>query len=254
MTRSPNKYLIVVARYHGRKQFLFEKYISPKNQNYCKNHGIQYIEINNSYNLPDFPRHSSWLKFYVDRWLLQSGQIKDGDTIIHWDADMVIVKPEYEYTTNKSFSYAIDNFNAHSTGNYCLKINDWSKSLINLLLDENLNNKYKNTRRWKFWREQAAWYHLAGIQHNHDISSFDIKDCGFHSLENHQSLFSIDELRDHVEIKSPSWNCTVIPSEIDNPAVKRLVKNHFILPTLKSEMIIRHFAGQQPWRLEYLIK
>lgn len=245
-----NKHLLVIARYQDERQEIFEKHISPKNKEYCHRHGMEYILADNSIDLPLFRGNPTWWKFSLLNEMLDYGSVKDGDMFVHFDADMVIVKPEYEYTTRKSFSYAIDNGNTHCMGNYCMKINDWTVDLVQNILSEELWEKNKDSPHWIDFREQAAWYSLCGIQ-PHSFQPFSqMKFNGFSSLVSYNTLYSPSELLHNVEIKTPKWNTTLLESEADDP-VSKMLQQYNINRTIPQETIIRHFAGGQPWREEY---
>ena len=245
-----NKYFFVIARYPDGLQKIFEEKISPKNKDYCDRHGMEYIVIDKSYDLPRFRRNITWMKFWLVQKWLKDGFLKDEDSLVHFDADMVIVKPECEYKTDKSFSYAVDSCNSHCMGNYCINVNDWSRKLVNDILDENLYQKHKNTKHWHFFREQAAWYTLAGIKPFNRISFFDQPNYGFHS-DNKEPVYTLEELQSHVDVKKPIWDCTLLQDEIDNPRAN-LIAPALINRVDKKDVIIRHFAAKQPWRNEYL--
>lgn len=244
-----NKYLFVIVRYDNVIQKLYQDHIAPKNKEYCDRHDIEYIEVNHDWEIPNIRGNITWSKFSLVQDWIKNGFLKDGDSIVNFDADMVIVKPEFEYKTDKSFSYAIDSCNSHCMGNYCININDWSKKLVDDILDENLYQTHKDTRHWRFFREQAAWYTLAGIDPSSQQSYLDQEDYGFHSAD--KSVYSLEELREHVDVKSPIWDCTLIENEIDNRRAAR-IRKLFINKTNPKDTIIRHFSARQPWRKEYL--
>jgi hypothetical protein len=245
-----NKYLLVIARYKDERQEIFEKYISPKNEDYCLRHGMEYLLVDNSVEFEDFTRHPSWMKFYLDKKYIQEGRFKEDDLIVHFDADMVITKPEFEYTTSRSFSYAIDNGNTHCMGNYCIRVNEWSTSLVENILDEKFFQENKDNERWKSFWEQAAWYSLAGIVEHSWKPFFEIPYYGFLSDPKEATKYSVADLMKHVEIKDSRWNTTLLSEEVDNPFSLAL-EQYNINKTPAKETIIRHFAGGQPWRNEY---
>ena len=244
-----DKHLFVIVRYNNVIQKMYQDYIAPKNKDYCERHGIQYIEVNHDWDIPDFRGNITWMKFYLVQEWIKKGILNDGDSIVNFDADMVVVKPELEYKTDKSFSYAIDSCNSHCMGNYCININDWSKKLVNDILDENLYQTHKHTRHWKFFREQAAWYTLAGIDASCKQSYLNQGDYGFHSVDT--GVYSLEELREHVDVKPPIWDCTLLEDEIDNRRAAR-IQSLFINKTQPKDTIIRHFSARQPWRRKYL--
>ena len=47
-------------------------------------------------------------------------------------------------TTNKSFTYVIDSGNTHCMGCYSMRVNEWSKNTIDMILDEKRYQKQKN--------------------------------------------------------------------------------------------------------------
>ncbi|MDB4314575.1 hypothetical protein N9955_00950 [bacterium] len=245
------KHLLVIARYKCEKQKIFEEQISPKNKEYCEKHGINYIVIDNSYDIKLFRDNPTWWKFSLPQEMIKSNYLRDGDILIHMDADMVIVDPSKEYTTNKSFSYAIDNGNTHCMGNYCMVINDWTKNLIDKILDDKFYEDNKEKDHWRQFREQAAWYSLAGIKPHSWESFFTLANLGFHSSGDSEAFYSLKELEEHVEIKSPEWNTTLLDEECDDP-VSQMLQQYNIVKTKKEDTIIRHFAGGQRWREEYL--
>lgn len=245
------KYLFVIARYKDERQDLFEKYISPKNKLYCKLHNLEYLEITNNFNFQNPRENPTWLKFYILDHFLETDIIRDGDCVLHFDADMIVVKPEYEYMSAKSFSYAIDSCNSHCMGNFCMNINDWSLSLIKNILSEEAYEFSRKSRFGTFFREQAVWYFLAGIDPSPKSSFLSMDNYGFNSKPTEISKYTTEDLLANVEIKGQEWNVTLLKDEIDNRAafnMRRLLVNH----TDKKDMIIRHFAGRQPWRKEYL--
>ena len=148
-----NKYFLVIARYKTRnpiypghkneKQEIFDNHISPINQKYCDKHGFEYVVIGNDEPLELVRDNPTWWKFTIVQDWINKGKLKQGDVLTHFDADMVIVKDDQPYQTNKSFSYAIDNGNTHCMGNYSMTINEWRKDLINRILDESFFQKMK---------------------------------------------------------------------------------------------------------------
>jgi hypothetical protein len=214
---------------------------------------VEYLLVDNSHELELFRGNPTWWKFTIPQALYQNNFLREDDLLVHFDADMVICKPEYEYTTSRSFSYAIDNGNTHCMGNYCMRINDWTVNLVDRILDEDFYQKYKDTKHWREFREQAAWYSLAGIIPHSDKPFFHKPFYGFGETifpMRVEPEYDRNDLMDHVEIKDPRWNTTLLSEEADNP-VSQMLEQYNINKTPKSETIIRHFAGGQPWRKEY---
>lgn len=247
------KYLIVIAKYKDWKQEFFENFISPRNKEFCSINNYEYIEITNDTKLELFRNHPTWWKFTVVQDLLKNAN--DGDIISHIDADMIIVDKHKDFASNKSFTYAIDCGNTHCMGLYSIKVNDWSRNMIDMVLDETRFNtigkiesfheafNYKNCF-WDEFREQASWYSLAGIKRHSWISFFALPNYGWHSDKNEYTYYSLDDLFKHVEILPPEWNATEMIGESNC--------NFNINKVEKDKVIIRHFAGGQPWRKEWL--
>lgn len=253
------KYLMVFASYPDWRQEFFETYMSPRNKEYCKLHDFEYLEYKNK--LEPYRGSYTWLKFTKVRDLLNDGTLKDGDILTHIDADMCIVKKDQPYETKKSFSYSIDSGNTHCMGSYSIKVNEWSRKLIDLILDEErysiLNDVvsvheefgYINSF-WHEFREQASWYSLAGIKRHSKEPFWNFSNFGWHSDKigktnqvNEWTVYSLEELYEHVEILPTEWNVTEMEGESDC--------RFNINKTSKEDVIIRHFAGGQKWRKEW---
>jgi hypothetical protein len=250
-----SKYLMVIARYKDWRQEFFETYFSPRNKEYCEKWGFNYIEIKNDTPLELFRGNPTWWKFSIVRDMIENGTLKDGDILTHLDADMAIVNMNKEYVTNKSFSYSIDSGNTHCMGNYSIKINDWSKNLINLILDESrfrrINDRVTQHEAfghyssfWHEFREQASWYSLAGIKRHSWVPFWNLPDYGWHSDKNEEVVYTLEELYENVEPLETEWNVTEMKGETDGKFNINKVN--------PNDVIIRHFAGGQPWRKEWL--
>ena len=250
------KYLLVIARYRDWRQEYFETYFSPRNREYCEKWGYEYIEIKNDFDLEIHRGNPTWWKFTIVRDFINSGKFKDGDLIVHLDADMAYHNINKEYTTEKSFAYSIDSGNTHCMGNYCIRVNDWSKKMIDLILDEERYQKLNNrvtqhpglghySSFWHEFREQASWYSLAGIIRHSWKPFWELPNNGWYSQITEDTYYSLDELNEHVELLSTGFNVTDMLYETDNKFLINRVN--------PEEVIIRHFAGGQPWRKEYAI-
>jgi len=237
-----NKYFLVIARYPNEKQAIFDNHISPINKRYCAKHGFEYVVIDNDYPLELIRDNPTWWKFSLVQDWIDSGRVKEGDIVTHFDADMVIVKDDKSYETSKSFSYAVDNGNTHCMGNYTVTVNEWSVDLIRRILDESLYQKLKDTPHWQEFREQAAWYTLSGILPHSWISFFDMPNYGFHSTTSPDLHYSLEDL--------PEWDTTLLAEEAADP-VSRALQKYNIVKSRKEDTIVRHFAGRQPWNEEY---
>ena len=241
------KIFLVIANYSDDRQDFFDKKISPINKRYCDKHEFDYVVSSGI----DTGRESPiWQKFFSVRQFLNEERLSDGDKITVLDADMVFVSDHESYETKKSFSYAIDNGNTHCMGNYTITINKWSRRMIDLVLDEERYQKYKDREIWGRWAEQASWYFLCGIKEHSWTPFFELPDYGWHSNENIYPTFSIEELYENIEIRSSACNTTLLEEESDDP-VSRSLQRYNIVKSKKEDTIIRHFAGGQPWREEY---
>mgnify|MGYP001192097352 FL=1 len=248
-----NKYLVVISRYNDARQEAFDKYISPKNLKYCGQHNTEYIEVRNNYQFKEERDNPIWQKFLYVKSMLDEGRLKDGDKITVLDADMVFAKFDFEYITEKSFSYAIDNGNTHCLGNYTISINEWSRRMIGLILCPERYACNKNREIWTRWAEQASWYSLCGIKDHSWVPFFELPNNGWHSNESINPVFSIEELNENVEIRGPEWNTTLLEEEA-NDSVSKSLMQYNIVKSKKEDTIIRHFGGGQPWGAEYLLK
>ena len=243
---------MVIANYPDHRQDFFKTHFSPRNKEYCKIHGYEYLEYLGSYK--PFRDHPTWWKFTIVRDLINDGTLKEGDTLTHIDADMSIHRLDLEYPAHKSFTYCIDSGNTHCMGNYSIKVNEWSRNMFDLLLDD---NRYENLKDkitvheyfghrdsfWSVFREQASWYSLAGIKRHSNIPFYNLAHYGWHSDKDEWTVYSLEELYEHVEVLPTCWNVTEMPGESGC--------TFNINPVERKDVIIRHFAGGQPWRDDY---
>ncbi len=240
------KVLLVVADYKGERQEMFEHHFSPRNRAYCAFHGFDYVVSKGS----DFRHAKSWCKLQLIDEMLRHNELADGDTVAVMDADSCLVNGNLPFQTPRTFSYAIDNAGSHSLGFFILNVNAWGRLLLDHLLDEDLFQRHSHELKWKHWWEQAAWYALAGIKY---FNPFSEPDYGFLSAPTADTCFSIEELRQHVEIRDPRWNTLLLPDELNDVSTLNL-RRHFKLVSRKKDTIIRHFGGGQRWRIEYAFK
>lgn len=225
--------------------------MSPRNQEYANIHGFEYLELKE--NLYKYRGSYTWLKFTILQQMLDENYIVDGDIVTHLDADMCVVKTDIPYETSKSFSYSICSGNTHCMGSYSIKVNEWSRQLIENILSEERFNYFKdkiyshplvsNYNFWGWFREQASWYSLAGIIPHSNKPFWDYPDYGWHSDKNEWTVYSLDELYENVEVLPTEWNVTEFEGESSC--------EFLINKTAKENVIIRHFAGGQPWRKEW---
>jgi len=247
------KILFVIARYKDNRQQIFDTKISPRNRAYCEKHGFKYVEVRNEHHIETFRNNPTWWKFTILRDAINNNKIVDGDIVTHLDADMYIVQLDKDYASRKSFTYSIDSGNTHCMGNYSIKVNSWSRQLINNILSEERYQKLKdietphiafNNHMSSFWnqfREQASWYSLAGIQRHSDIPFVELPNNGFHSAKTEDTIYTLDELNEHVEILPASWNATHEWNSSDRFNINKV---------RDEDIVIRHYAGGQPWNVE----
>lgn len=248
------KYLIVIAAYDDWRQEFFENHTRKNNKNYCLKHNFEYIEYNKTNIKTIFRNSLVWTKFYNIYELIKNHTIKEGDIVTQIDADMAIKDHSMCLKTNKSFAYAIDSCNTHCLGAYTLSINEWSFNLIENILSEKrfakLNDQIttgsmgEQSSFWHIFTEQASWYSLAGIQRHSWTPFLLMKHWGWHSDYNEDTVYSLEELYEHVEILPTVWNVTHIPEEDGKD-------QFYMIPTKSEDTIIRHFAGGRKWRKNY---
>lgn len=243
------KVLLAVADYPDLRQGAFDEWFSPRNRQYAAFHGFEYIATRGD----GFRQKKNWCKVDIIDRMIKKQELSDGDTVVVLDADMIIVDGTKPFQTNKSFCYAIDNCNTHCTGFFILNINPWSRSMLARLLDESLFERHRSEQRWEMWCEQAAWYTICGIGDPSGQSFLSLPDYGWHSQRSADTSMSLAELREHVEIRGPQWNTTLLDDEFNNPGAENL-RRFYVNRSLRQDTIIRHFAGGQPWRLDYALK
>jgi hypothetical protein len=238
------KIFLVIACYNDHRQNLFLTQHSPRNKEYCKKHGFEYIEILDINDIPETCRKRKlvWWRFFLIKHWIDIGFLKENDIVSQIDADICIVNGNYSFEPEeeKSFTYAIDSCNTHCMGAFTFRVSDWTINMLTNLLDENRFNKYKDTPFWQLFHEQACWYSLAGIDDifgdPNQIGWNKIKDLGWNSTTNNEPIYNLDELYKHVKILPVEWNVT---SWNDNNI-------YFRFPTKTNNMedvIFRHFAG-----------
>lgn len=250
------KYLFVIANYNDERQQIFNDFISPRNKKFCENHNYEYIEIKDDQT--PFRDNYTWLKFSIVQKWIKNGFLKEGDLILNLDADMSIQMFDDDYPNEKTFSYSIDNGNTHCMGNYSLKINEWGVNLIDNILSENRYLELKDivtkhdlfgsySSFWNDFREQASWYSLAGIKRHSQIPFFNLPDYGWHSDKNENTVYTLEELYNNVQILPTEWNVTIMNGESNGQLFP-----WYINKTKKEDIKIRHFAAGTEWLKEYL--
>lgn len=246
------KILFVIAKYQDDRQKIFDRIISPRNAEYCIKNGYTYFEIKNDTPLDLVRNNPTWWKFSIVKEFIDSNAVNDGDIIAHIDADMYFVKDDVSIDPPRSFSYAIDSGNTHCMGWYSLKVNKWTRNLINNILSEERYQKLKDkisiherfrtySSFWNEFREQASWYSLAGIKRHSDLPFWEFPHNGFHSNFNEDVVYTLEELQEHVKVFETKFNVTEWEGESSCMFNINKLNN-------RSDVIIRHFAGGQNWR------
>jgi hypothetical protein len=235
------KVFVCYAAYTGEKKVFFDSLTELNFQEYCKRNGFEfYLQKDQRKHFID--RHPTWMSWKIISDLIESGYLRDGDKVLSLDADACVVDLNADLTSKKSFSYAIDSCNSHCMGFYSMCVNDWSKKLVSNVLSESMYKRLQNTPIWKMWNDQASIYELFGIK-RHSWEPFSLlKNYGWHSAVSPDTLYSIQELSEHVEILPTEYNVTHVAGEGFN--------EFFINPTSGRNTIIRHFAGSI-WNPKY---
>jgi hypothetical protein len=101
----------------------------------------------------------------------------------------------------------------------------------------------KDNHHWQSFREQAAWYTMTGTIYHSWVPFTDMPNTGFHSDISDELKYTLEELKEHVQIFSTDWNVTHVAGEGFN--------DYFMIPTDRKKTILRHFAGGQRWQQEY---
>ena len=247
------KLLFVISDYSDYRKKIFDDIISPRNKEFCNLHNYKYVEINDSTKLPNFRNHPSWLKYYIIRNLVNENKLTNDDIITYIDADQYFVSIENDLCGEKSISLSIDSGNTFCHSWNSLRINDWSKKHINNMLDDDLYNReinnytkhpaFPNHSPSSFFAshmEQAAFYALCGIKRHSFESFWDLPNTGYHSDITKNTIYSIDEIDQNIQLFPTEYNVTEWVGEstcefnINKLTDKNVVK-------------IRHFAGGQSW-------
>lgn len=263
------KYFVTLAIYDGEKERIFKEYISPRNKRYCEMHGLKYVEITKNDFQPQiyFPELGPGDNFHFNRWhifkkLLESGKLQDGDLVYQFDADTFICQMDKIHNPTKSFTYAIDSGNTHCFGFFILKIDAWTRNLVDLLIskerfykckDFKIWNEHFNEERTFYHGDQQAYYVNAGIKPHSWQSFYELPNNGLHSKVTEHTIFSLDELLEHVEILPTEWNVTHLYEETGD----KLTGKPFLYDIVHANpdnVIYRHFAGGQPWLVDEYTK
>jgi hypothetical protein len=245
------KYLFVLAAYSDYRQQIFDDVISPHNKEYCGYHGFKYVEIRKENNPVPFRGNLTWNKWSIIRDLITTNTLKDGDIIIQQDADVVNCDKDasYDLVDNKSMSICIDSGNTFCHGIFGLRINDWTRNLVNLILDDGIYNRLlkKYTIHEGFpdrpaipfiyeFREQAVFYNLFGIKRHSWIPFRELPNNGIWSDISDPPAFDVGTANKHLDILPVEYNVTIWPDESDTTFYINKLDD-------RSKVKFRHFTG-----------
>jgi len=250
------KYLFVLSSYSDHRQQIFDEVISPRNKQYCEKHGFKYVEIRKENNPVPFRGNLTWNKWSIIKDLIDTGKLKDGDIIIQQDADVAIVNDAvtYEPIEGKSISICVDSGNTYCNGIFGLRINDWTRQLVNNILDEDrfqrmlreytvhegIPNRPPTTFISEF-REQAVFYDLFGIKRHSWIPFTKLPNNGVHSDKKPTTFYSIEDFNNNVQVLPVEYNLTIWPGESDTSFYINKFDN-------KYGVFFRHFTGSD-WQV-----
>lgn len=254
------KILTTFSLYSGEKDELYTKYIAPRFNYYANKHGLEFKEFNKDNFLhqtlhPEF----DWKEnMHFNRWMifkkmLNTGEITDGDYIYNFDADVFIKDVNSYICPSQGFTYAIDSGNTHCFGFFILHINEFSRRLIDLIIDR---ERWLKVSKYIFWNEhfnkwgtwhiadQQMYYTTAGIKPHSWKSFYNLPHCGFHSYPTEHTIFSLKELKENVLILPTEWNVTQLLEETGECGKRN---KYDIVHCTREDTIFRHFAGGQRW-------
>lgn len=249
------KILFVVAIYNDIRQEWFNVKVSPRNKQFAEKHNYKYVEIKDIKQLPKFREHPSWYKYFIINELINNNRVSDGDIVTYIDADQYFVSIENDLAPKeKSMSLAIDSGNTFCYSWNSLKINDWTKTHVKNILDEDLYQRqmatytehpaFPNEPKTSFFQthhEQASWYTLAGIKRHSWIPFTKLPNNGYHSAKTQDTVYTLEELNEHVELWPTTWNTTLDFDSTDRFNINKVPDK---------DVIIRHFAGNQYWNID----
>ena len=250
-------YLLGVASYEDpEKQNFFNNVISKRNKEYCNLHNIEYLEVTKE--IYPIRGKLGWFKMFKAVEIVNN-ILNEGDGLLYMDADALIVDKNAKLLPpeGKSFAYSIDTANTHCMGFFSLYKNIWSQKLMNLIIDEKRyielinkesfhEGKKTNSSFWQEFYDQASWYSIAGIKRHSNESFWNLPDYGWHSDKDKWTAYSIKELKQNVHVFPSTYNVTELVGE--SACINYINKVSY------NDVVIRHFAGGQKWRKEWLNK
>ena len=109
-----------------------------------------------------------------------------------------------------------------------------------------MKEKKTNSSFWQEFYDQASWYSIAGIKRHSNESFWNLPDYGWHSDKDKWTAYSIKELKQNVHVFPSTYNVTELVGE--SACINYINKVSY------NDVVIRHFAGGQKWRKEWLNK
>lgn len=254
------KFLTTFSLYRDQRHNLYETYIQPRFKKYSELHGLKFVELNfSNFQIqqlhPEFPpgenmHFNRWLLF---KELLDKNSLKDGDIVYNFDADIFIADLNKFFIPEKSFTYAIDSGNTHCFGFFVLKITPFTRKLIDNITSRErwlkvsqyeFFNEHNNAKgRWHI-ADQQMYYTCAGIKPHSWKPFYELENLGFHSYPTEHTIFTLEELKENVEVLPTEWNVTHLIEETGDNGKPN---TYDIVRTTKDKVIFRHFAGGQRW-------
>jgi hypothetical protein len=144
----------------------------------------------------------------------------------------------------------IDSGNTYCHGIFGLRINSWSKKLVNKILDDEIfqrmskeltaHDGFPNRHKTSFigeFREQAVFYNLFGIKRHSWVPFTKLPHNGIHSDKTDNTFYPIEDFNNNIEILPVEYNLTIWPGESDETfLINRFDKS-------KNDVKFRHFTG-----------
>ncbi len=248
-------YLLAIASYTDeKKQAFFNKYVSVRNKEYCKLHNFEYIEITSD--VKPIRDQYFWFTSFKHEEIIND-VLNEGDGLVSVDADAIIVDIDRNLLppNNKNYAYSIDTANTHCMGWSSFIKSEWTTNMLSLvnsqdrydaLIDKTYYHEGKKTEDsfWREFAEQASWYSLSGIKRHSNKSFWNLPDFGWHSAKDEWTIYSLNELHKNVHIFPSEYNVTELHGESFGV--------NYINKVKYNDVVIRHFAGGQKWRSEWI--
>jgi hypothetical protein len=196
------KFFLTLPNYTDWKLSAYQRYMAPRNKKYCELHGYRYLELPFSSNIRVFKGISDGENVMFYRWkilkdAIEANKLNDNDIITMFDCDVFISQLNKKFETNKSFTYAIDSGNTHCMGIFSLRVNEFTRKLINAITSQERYDVLKTKHLYKediqqevpfYANDQHAYYHVAGIKPHSWVSFLEMPNYGFHSCKTEHTV------------------------------------------------------------------